>query len=423
MKNRLISLDVFRGLTVMLMTLVNNPGDWGNVYAPFLHAHWHGWTPTDLVFPFFLFIMGVSVALASPDKKFNDDTVGKILTRTFRILCLGLFLNFLSKINLFGFEGLPLLIERVVLVIIAFALFLGNYDKKLQFYVSLAAFCTFLILAFGGFSDFANVRLPGVLQRIGLVYFFVAIIYFKTSSKTQALIALLLLVGYWLAMTFIPTGINETGNLEAGKNFAAWFDNFFLENHMWATSKIWDPEGLFTTIPAIGTGILGLLTGEFLLSTNQKAIQKPIFLILTGVILTALGIFLGQFFPINKALWTSTFVILTAGLAMIILGILYFLIDILQNKFWTKPFVMFGINPMLVFFFSGVIPRLLGLIKIPDSSKENGFINLQSYIYEYLISPLFADPKAASLAGALTYLLIWTFVLLIFYRKKMIFKV
>ena len=272
MKPRLISLDVLRGLTIMLMTIVNNPGDWGNVYSPLLHAEWHGCTPTDLVFPTFLFIVGVSVVLTTTNKNLNINSIQKILTRTLRIFCLGLFLSFFSKIQAFGLEGLPLLGFRLIIMAIVVALLFSDYDRRLQFYSAVSIFVIMMFLAFGGFTDYEHVRIPGVLQRIAMVYLIVSFLYLKTNWKTQAFFGITVLLVYWALMTLIPVpGIGDP-NFEKGTNLAAWLDNYLLPGHLWATSKTWDPEGILSTLPAIGTGIAGLLVGTLL--TNQFSKDK-----------------------------------------------------------------------------------------------------------------------------------------------------
>jgi predicted acyltransferase len=415
MKKRLLSVDVFRGITIMLMTIVNNAGDWGNIYPPFRHAEWHGCTPTDLVFPFFLFIMGVAVPLSAPKPVFTNDTVGKILTRTFRIFGLGFFLSFFSRIQLFGLEGISLLIVRLFLTAIIFALLLGKYDKKLQFYVSVFVLSLMFIFALGGFENFSDVRILGVLQRIAIVYFFVSLLYYRSSFTIQAVVCLALLLFYWFCMAILPAGEWGAGILEPGRNFAAWIDAHILGEHMYAGTKTWDPEGVFSTIPAISTGILGVLTGQLLIK-NSSTIQKVVSICIGGIILLIVGWAWGLIFPINKALWTSSYVLFTAGLALFILGVLYFIIDHLNWKSWTKLFEIFGVNPMLVFFASGIIPRALGMIDV-------GGQNLQSFIYTQMIAPNFSDPRMASLAGALVYLLIWFLILVAFHSRKRIFKV
>ncbi len=423
MKERLTSLDVFRGMTIMLMTIVNNPGDWGNIYAPLEHAEWHGCTPTDLVFPFFLFIVGISTVLAMPVKKFDNSVLEKILTRGLRIFLLGLSLNFFSKIHIASLEGIPLMFVRLAFTALITVLLLGDYDRKKQFYVAIGLFSLLIILSFGGFEAFASVRILGVLQRIALVYLVVSVLYATTNTITQIIVGLACLFGYWALMALVDVPNVGAANLEKGTNLAAWLDNYLLPGHLWASAKTWDPEGILSTIPAIGTGLAGVFTGKLLTNAFPKN-KKAIYLLSAGVLGVMIGLLWHEIFPINKALWTSSYVVYTAGLALLVLGVLYFVIDVLGFDVWTKPFVIFGVNPMLVFFFSGIIPRALNMIKItqPENLKtpETGLV---AWLYSHWIMPFFSEPKNASLAGALTYLLIWFVILVLFDRKKMIFKV
>ncbi len=423
MKNRLLSLDVLRGLTIMLMTIVNNPGDWGNVYPPFLHAEWHGATPTDLVFPTFLFIVGITTVLATPQKVLDRPVWEKILTRFLRIFSLGLFLNFFSRIHLFGLEDTSLLLARLLITALVVVALFGKYDRQWQLYVALGIFSLMFILAFGGFEDYRNVRIPGVLQRIAVVYLVVSLLYLTTSVSTQAVVGVVILLAYWALMTLVPVPGVGAANVEKGTNLAAWLDYLVIPNHLWATSKTWDPEGILSTLPAIGTGIAGLLTGA-LLTTNFSKSKKVGYLLARGVAGILLGLLWNTVFPINKALWTSSYVLYSAGIASVLLALLYFVIDHKEIKGWITPFLVFGVNPMVVFFFSGIIPRALSGIKVPNPGGQAGdSIGLQSYLYKFRIAPYFSDPKAASLAGALVYLAIWFVILYIFYRRKMIFKV
>ncbi len=243
MKNRLLSLDVLRGLTIMLMTIVNNPGDWGNVYPPFLHAEWHGFTPTDLVFPTFLFIVGITTVLATPRKVLDQAVWEKILTRFLRIFSLGLFLNFFSKIHLFGLEGTALLVVRLLVTALVVAALFGKYRRRQQLYVALGIFIVLFVLAFGGFADYQNTRIPGVLQRIAVVYLVVSLLYLTTSVSTQAIVCVVILLGYWAIMALIPVPGVGAANVEKGTNLAAWLDYLIIPNHLWVTSKTWDPEG------------------------------------------------------------------------------------------------------------------------------------------------------------------------------------
>jgi len=413
MKNRLASIDIFRGMTLMLMTLVNNPGDWGNVIPLFLHAEWHGCSPTDLVFPYFLFIVGITTVLASPEPSFDKNRLLKISVRGLRIFTLGLFLNFFSKIQFFGLEGYGLLAIRLVFVALVYYLLLTKYDLRKQLYAVLSVLGVLLFLAYWPVSGFEEVRVPGVLQRIAIVYFVVAILYNKFSLKVLGAIALILLLGYWAAMALIPIE-GVSGVFDKDVNVAAAFDRMFLEGHMWASSKTWDPEGLFSTLPAIVTGILGVFVGKFLIGEKSKT-DKMNYLVFAGVVLVAIGYFWHKVFPINKALWTSSYVVYTAGLATLVLAIIYFLVEQLESKFWTKPFLIFGVNPILLFFFSGIIPRVFSTIKIGSES-------LQPFVYRNL-STVFTDLKYASLAWAVLYLLFWFLILAWFYKKKIFVKV
>ncbi len=365
--NRLLSLDFFRGLTVAAMILVNNPGDWGHIYAPLEHAPWNGWTPTDLIFPFFLFIVGVSITFALEGKNGEKGTVKKIVKRSLTLFLLGLFLNFFSRF------------------------------------------------------DISTVRIPGVLQRIALVYLACSLIFLKTTPRQQIYIFCGLLVGYWLLMTVVPVPGVGYANLDPETNLSAWLDRTILTPaHVYKPAKVWDPEGLFSTFPAIGTGILGLLTGTWL-RADRPATEKVAWLFAAGCLLTLAGLIWDGFFPINKALWTSSYVLLAGGLAMLGLALCYWLIDVHQYRKGVLPFVAFGVNAITVFFLSGLIPRIMNLIQVTKSDgTETG---LRDYLYRSFIAPPFADPKNASLAGALTFVLIWFVILWWMYRKNVIIKV
>ncbi|MFV7236329.1 DUF5009 domain-containing protein [Flavobacterium sp. ZB4R12] len=228
-KERLISLDVFRGFTILLMTIVNNPGSWDTVYPPLLHSDWNGCTPTDLVFPFFIFIMGVAVSFAMPTKTFDSTTFNKIMVRSLRMFCLGVFFNFFGKIQLFGLEGIPLLIGRLAITIgVGYAL-MGNFSLKNKTYLMLSILGAYVFLAFSGIEAYQDVRLPGVLQRIAIVYFVISLLYLKTTQKTQVIVASAILLGYWGIMTLVPVPGIGLANLEKGTNLASWIDGFLLK--------------------------------------------------------------------------------------------------------------------------------------------------------------------------------------------------
>jgi predicted acyltransferase len=421
-KERLISLDVFRGLTVLLMTIVNNPGSWSAIYPPFEHASWHGCTPTDLVFPFFIFILGTAIPFAMPNKTFDSSVFNKIVVRSLRIFCLGLFLNYFSRIALFGLEGIPLLLLRLGIVCVVGYALLGNFSLKIKTYFAFTIFAILLFLAYSGIEAFQDVRIPGVLQRIGIVYFFVSLLYLKTNQKTQLLIVAALLLLYWGLMALVPVPGIGAPNFEKGTNLAAWIDNLLLNGHLWGASKTWDPEGILSTLPAIATGIIGLSIGQVLnLQISKLEISKKTGII--GVLLVITGLIWSTVFPLNKAIWSSSYVLYTAGLATLTLAILYYVIDVKNYSKWTKFFLIWGVNPMIVFFVSGIIPRTLSSIKIQNPEQLAEKIDVRSYFYNTVIVPLFNNPMSASLAFALLYALFWTVLLWIFYKNKWIFKV
>lgn len=429
MKERIISLDVLRGITVIMMVLVNNPGSWENIFAPLEHAVWNGCTPTDLVFPFFIFILGAAIPLAFVTKNLNLQTFIKILTRSLRIICLGMFLSYFGKIELFDLDGYPLLITKLILTIIVTYALLGNFEQKTKFYLVVTIFSIFIFLAFSGIEAYQDVRIPGVLQRIGVVYFFASLVYLKTEIKGQIVIVALLLLGYWALMTLIPVPDFGPANLEKGTNLAGWIDNLLLENHLYSATKTWDPEGILSTIPAIANGVIGLLIGQLLnsnLAKNDKA--KKMFGI--GLALVAFGLIWNVFFPINKSLWTSSFVLYTAGLGTLFLTVFYYIIDIQGYKKWTTPLLFWGVNPMIVFFFSGILPRVLSSIQVDNPAYVIGNleeipeqIGLQGYLNTFCILPHFDDPKVASLLWALLNITFWSLILWYFYKKKLFFKV
>ncbi|MEM9887258.1 MAG: heparan-alpha-glucosaminide N-acetyltransferase domain-containing protein [Bacteroidota bacterium] len=370
MNKRLLSLDVFRGATIAGMILVNNPGDWGNVYAPLLHADWHGCTPTDLVFPFFLFIVGVSIALALSKRKERGDNqaaiIKKILWRTLLIFAIGLFLN-----------GFP-------------------------------------------FFNFSSIRIPGVLQRIALVYGISAFLFLKMDWKQLAGTGIGLLLFYWGLMTLLPTPDGHPPNLNPETNLGAWLDRTLLGGHLWSQSKVWDPEGLLSTLPAIVTSISGILTGLWLKS-KTAVYQKLVGLFGFGVISVLLGLIWDLAFPINKQLWTSSYVLYTSGIALFGLALIYWLVDVLNHQKWTKPFVIYGTNALFVFVLSGLIAKSLYYIKVKGTSGDT--ISLKTWIYEGFFTPLFSNPMNASLAFALANVLLLLGLSWILYWNRIFIKV
>lgn len=372
----MLSLDVFRGLTVAAMILVNNPGSWTHVYAPLKHAEWNGCTPTDLIFPFFLFIVGVSISYALGSKKDSHSHSKLILTALKRALILfglGLFLTLFPKVFTDPLEA------------------------------------------------FKTVRIPGVLQRIAVVFFITAVLFIKTSPKTQLRTFIGILISYWLIMTLIPVPGVGYANLEKETNLGAWLDRTILtEAHLWRSAKTWDPEGILSTLPAVGTGLFGVLIGSWLKRKDREESVKISWMFSIGFLAVIAGLVWDLFFPINKALWTSSFVLYAGGLATIGLALCYWLIDVQGFKKGTTPFVVYGVNAITVFFLSGLIPRILTMIKVslPDGTE----VNSREWMYQTFFTPYFS-PINASLAGAITFILIWLLILWWMFRKNIIIKV
>jgi predicted acyltransferase len=348
--------------------------------------------------------VGISTVLSKP----SEDQLLKIFKRALRIFLLGLSLSFFSKIK----AGDYTLVVRLVAMALATVAFLGDYSLRRQFWVAVGAFVLMIALCFAGIEDFEHVRIPGVLQRIAVVYLVVGLLHAYTSMRVQLGVFIASLAGYWALMHFVEVPGIGAANLEVNKNLAAWLDNYLLKGHLWATSKTWDPEGILSTLPAVATGLAGLFAGRYLQGSPKASV-----LVATGAIALAAGTIWGWYFPINKALWTSSYVLVAAGWDLLLLGVLQATVHsgMMSDRYW-KPVLIFGMNPMLVFFFSGIIPRVLGMIKIGEEG-------LTSWIYSQGIEPLFAEKINASLAGALIYVLIWAVILTFFDRQKRYYKV
>lgn len=367
---RLLSLDVFRGITVAAMILVNNPGDWGKIYSPLRHAEWNGCTPTDLVFPFFLFIVGVAIVYALQSKKEISANHNQLLLKALKRGCI-----------LFGL-----------------GLFLALFPK----------------------FNFETVRIPGVLQRIGIVYFICAVIFIKTGTKTQFYLMLGILLLYYILMNFVPVPGVGPANLEKETNLAAWVDRLILtEQHTWKSAKTWDPEGILSTLPAVATGLFGMLMGSILKSTVKSPEEKTSWLFSFGIIAYILGMAWGLFFPINKSLWTSSYVLYCGGLASMMLALFYWIIDVQGYKKWCGVFVAYGVNAITVFFLSAMISKAMGLIKV---TKNGELISSQAWLYETFFTS-WLTPEIASLAWAITFVLFFLLLLWPMYRRNIIIKV
>ncbi len=384
-QDRLVSLDVFRGITMAGMVLVNNPGDWSYVYSPMRHAVWHGWTATDLVFPFFLFIVGVSMVFSiekgSRSGLSKSSMVRKAIRRSAILFGLGLALHLVPTETPEGYNW---------------------------------------------FTDtFLHVRIMGVLQRIALVYLIASVLVLYCSEKARTAWALGFIAVYWLAMRFVPFPvvqdgftITHIGSYEQEINLAAYVDNAILHGHTYLKGSVFhhDPEGILSTLPAIVTSLIGVQTGVVLMRKGSE-FQKALQLFFAGTCGTILGLILDWFFPINKPLWTPSYVVLTAGLALIGLGMCYYLVEIRKTGSWVKPFVIFGTNAITLYVCSELVARLILLIKV-----DNQGTSLKSWFVDHLYLPVFGNLNG-SLAFAIAYLLAMFAVILVLYRNRILIRV
>ena len=447
--NRLISLDVFRGMTIAGMTLVNNPGSWEHIYGPLEHAPWHGITPTDYIFPFFLFIVGVAIPIALSKRieaGITSDVYFKIFTRAVTIFVVSLIM---SAIPFFKFTDTQIPYAIKVLIVLGYtaALFFYLWDKrKIALIVAGATAAVVTGFWLAGFVivpyNLGTMRIFGVLQRIAVCYLIVSVLFLHTNWKQQAMIGGGLLLLYWLLMTAIPVpGCDVTTIDDKACNLAAYLDRLILtENHIWRGGKVYDPEGILSTIPALVTTISGVLTGTWLLGSPParggvadvsadgvvgEAVPRSKFEIAAGmfffgVVLLAAGWSWSLVFPLNKSLWTSSYVLYTSGLALCFLGFCYWLIDIKGYKKWTKPFVIFGVNALALFVFSGISARLLGMFKV--TAADGTDTSLHEWIFDTFFLSV-ASPINASLAFAICFILFWLFLMWLLYRKKIYIKV
>jgi predicted acyltransferase len=398
-RERLLSLDVFRGLTVAGMLLVNDPGSWANIYPPLEHAAWNGWTPTDLIFPFFLFIAGITTYLSLSSRRARGDDErairNQIIRRGALIFLFGLLVNGFPYFTWGEVAGVadPTLLQRIT-------------DRLLHW------------------------RIMGVLQRIGVAYLVAALLTLRTSLKQQVVIIASLLLGYWLLMTVFPVpGEGTIGALlldDPQRTMAAWTDRLVLDwsrwglgNHLWVSSVTWDPEGILSTVPAIATAMLGNIAGRWI-AQRRPLTERLAGLSAAGALAMMAGLMWHWVFPINKSLWTSSYVLFTAGLAALALATVMWIVDFQKSRGWTKPFVIYGINPIIAFVGSGVMARCIySIFKVTVDGKR---IPLQTALYQMLFAS-WLTPTNASLAFALAFVLFWYGILYVLYKRNIILKV
>ncbi len=330
---RLLSLDAFRGFTVAAMLLVNNPGDWSHLYGPLEHAEWNGWTFTDWIFPFFVFISGISMTMSLGRRAALGDDKTQLLLRTVRrgltIVAIGIALNLFPHFN------------------------------------------------------FATVRIPGVLQRLGLCTVLSAplVLYFNWRQQIGWIVGLLAVYTLLMFGVSVPdaTGVLHTGSLLKGEDTAAWLDRTLMSGHLWVQAKTWDPEGVLSTLPAVASQLFGVLAGHWL-ATKRQPIEKATWLMVSGLALLWLGQ-LGDawLMPINKNLWTPSFSVFMAGWACLVFGVFYWLLDAMPLPMqreriarWMKPCIVLGMNALFIFALSGLVARIISLVKLDSSLTLKG---------------------------------------------------
>jgi len=378
-KQRILSVDIFRGLTIAFMILVNNPGTWSRIYPPLEHAAWHGITPTDLIFPFFLFIVGTSIVLAYNKKRsyVNHHLYKKIIIRSLKIILIGLFL--------------------------------AGFTYHFPF-----------------FKNLSELRLPGVLQRIGIVFLITASFFVAVKNwKWYLLVLVLLLGGYWYAMTHVSID-GKPPQLTKSENLASVIDRKVLgEKHMWKhyeengyVQGDYDPEGLFSTLPAIGTTILGIFLGLILIDRRFSPYAKVILFVFIGLLLFILGLLWNESFPLNKRLWTSSYVLYTGGLAFLVFALVYLIVDIFNKQKWADVFKYLGMNAIAIFTLSGFIEKSFYLLHFPGSKRR-----IHSWLYHNLFVNPLGNSELTSMLYAISIVLFYIFVAWWLYRKKIFIKV
>jgi len=390
---RLLSLDVFRGMTVAGMLLVNNPGTWSAIYPPLEHARWHGWTPTDLIFPFFLFIVGITTELSLRVRRARGDDEGAILRQLVRRGALIFLFGFL--LSGFPFFTWPPALDG--------ATFVERVVHRIEHW-----------------------RVMGVLQRIGVAYLLAGLLTWRTSVKQQLGILATLLLGYWALMTLVPvpdTGVPGRFVLDQPDQLlSAWFDRLVLgTDHLWVGGKTWDPEGVLSTLPAVGTVICGTFAGTWIGQSQRALTDRLAGLFAVGALAMMVGSMWHWVFPINKNLWTSSYVLFTAGIGAVSLATCMWLIDVQQLRRWTWPFVIYGTNPMLAFLGSGLMAR--GISSLWTWDVGNGTrTSAQGFVFQSFYAA-WLPPREASFAYAVSFVALWFLILWAAWKRGFVLKV
>ena len=365
---RLVSLDAFRGATMAIMVLVNTPGDGEHVYGPLRHAEWNGWTPTDVVFPSFMWIVGVALTLSLSRRIAAGASRAQLLTQAFRR---------------------ALILYALGLLVYAFP----NFNLSTQ-------------------------RLLGVLQRIAICYLIAVAIYLYTSVRGQIVWILSLLAGYWLLMALVPVPGYGAGRLDVEGNLAHYIDRIVLGAHNYASTKTWDPEGIVSTLPAIATILFGIMAGH-ILRLKRTLTERTARLLVVGVLLIAAGLICNTWLPINKKLWTSSFALFMAGLDFVIFAIMVWWVDVRGHVRFMKPLVIMGMNAITVYLVSELLEVLLNAVRF---SLGGHAVTVRDWLFDTLFAPL-ASPINASLLYAIAYTLLMYAIAYVMYRRRWFVRV
>jgi len=394
---RFYSLDVFRGATVCLMILVNNPGDWGNMYAPLKHASWHGVTPTDLVFPFFLFAVGNALAFVMPRLEVAGPSTfwKKVIKRTLLIFLIGIFLNWMPFVK---WENNALVFKP------------WEYTRAN--------------------GELAGIRIFGVLQRIALAYFFASVLIYLFKIRGAFIAAGIILLGYW----FLCVAANPADPYSLMGWFGTDVDKAIIgDAHMYHGERFqgkaiaFDPEGLMSLFGSIVQVMFGYFCGDYIIKKG-KTPEMVNGLFVAGAVFLFAGYAWDMVFPMNKKIWTSSYTVYTTGLAMVIIAVMIYLIELKNKRGWLSRFFdVFGKNPLFIFVLSGILPRLVGLIRIPSGINASGnetYITPFRWFYEHICVPLFGtNPNNSSLFYALCMITFYWLIVWVMDKKKIYVKV